>query len=143
MIVLDTNVISEPTKPVANLSVLTWLNRQERGTLCLTAISLAELLGGLALLPEGRRKQALGSALDEHIGKLILTPILAFDREAALAYAALLARAKTNRYTLGMADAQIAAIALAHGFAVATRDVDPFIAAGVPVINPWEHESVP
>ena len=92
------------------------------------------------MLPEGRRQQALRSALDKFLAKRIVTPILPFDREAALAYAAVVVRAKANRYTLPVADGQIAAIAKVHEFAVATRDVRPFMAAGVRVINPWEDE---
>ena len=68
------------------------------------------------------------------------TPVLPFDREAAVAYAAVVVHAKAKRYTLPIADAQIAAIAKVHGFAVATRDVAPFRAAGVAVIDPWVDE---
>jgi hypothetical protein len=138
MIILDTNVVSEPTKPNANPRVVAWFNRQSTGTLYLTAINLAELFGGVAVLPEGRRKQALDTLLKEFLGETVVTPILPFDREAALAYVAVVVRAKANRYTLPVADGQIAAIAKAHGFAVATRDVEPFVAAGVAVVNPWD-----
>lgn len=65
--------------------------------------------------------------------------MLAFDREAAVAYAAVVAHAKANRYRQPVADGQIAAIAKVHGFTVATRDVEPFRAAGVAVINPWDY----
>jgi predicted nucleic acid-binding protein len=138
MIVLDTNVFSEPTKPTANARVVAWFNRQHRSELYLTAINLAELMEGIAILPDGKRKSVLHRELERQLGSFIQTPILPFDREAAAAYANLVARAKANRYTLPIADAQIAAIAVVHGFAVATRDVEPFLAAGVPVIHPWE-----
>jgi toxin FitB len=140
MIILDTNVISEPTKPNGNARVVAWLDRQDAQSLFVTSIHLAELVAGVAMLPEGRRQQALRSALDKFLAKRIVTPILPFDREAALAYAAVVVRAKANRYTLPVADGQIAAIAKVHGFAVATRDVRPFMAAGIRVINPWEDE---
>ena len=91
------------------------------------------------MLPEGRRKEALRLVLEDTLAKFV-TPILVFDREAAIAYAAVAANAKSKRYTLPVADGQIAAIAKVHGFAVATRDVGPFRAAGVAVINPWEDE---
>lgn len=139
MIILDTNVVSEPAKLRGDARVLSWFNSQKWPSLFLTAINLAELSEGIALLPEGRRKENLQNILDAFLAQLV-TPILPFDREAALAYAALIVRAKANRYTLAIPDAQIAAIAMVHGFTVATRDVDPFIAAGVPVINPWEHQ---
>jgi len=138
MIVLDTNVISEPTKLNASPRVIAWLNAQDRSTLFLTAINLAELLKGVAVLPEGKRKQAVQLATDIIIQKLIRSRILPFDREAAEAHAALVMRAKSKHYTLPYADGLIAAIAAVHGFAVATRDIAPFVAAGVAVVNPWE-----
>lgn len=62
---------------------------------------------------------------------------LAFEREAAAAYASLASRASAHGYSISVADCQIAALATVHGFKVATRDFAPFRAAGVPVINPW------
>lgn len=138
MIILDTNVISEPTKLRSDERVTAWLNRQSSASIFLTAISLAEIKAGIALLPEGKRKVNLQQILDGTLAKLV-TPVLAFDREATIAYAAVVAHAKAKRYTLPVADGQIAAIAKVHGFAVATRDVEAFRAAGVAVINPWEY----
>ena len=137
MIVLDTNVVSEISKPTPNGRAMAWLNRQPEQTLYLTAISVAELLEGLAILPEGRRKAKLSATIHEILAAFA-NPILPFDDKAAPVYARLYAEARTKRYTLPFADAQIAAIAAVHGYAVATRDVKPFLAAGVAVINPWE-----
>jgi hypothetical protein len=69
--------------------------------------------------------------------KLFADRFLSFDREAAIAFALLGSRASARGYSISVADCQIAAIAAVHGFAVATRDATPFVAAGVPVINPW------
>ena len=118
---------------------MNWLNRQVPSSLYLTAINLAELYAGLVVLPEGRRKEALRLVLHDTLAKFV-TPVLAFDREAAIAYGEVTAHARARRYTLPVADGQIAAIAKVHGFAVATRDGAPFRAAGVAVINPWEDE---
>ncbi len=63
---------------------------------------------------------------------------LSFNQQAALAYSPLISRARSSGCFISVADGQIAAIAIVHGFTIATRDVAPFIAAGVPVINPWE-----
>jgi len=139
MIILDTNVVSEPLKPAAEPAVLAWLDQQNIETLFLTTISLAELRFGVASLPEGRRKDGLGAALDERVIALFGPRILVFDRAAADAYAAIRARAKKAGKAIGATDGYIAAIAAAHGFAVATRDTTPFDAAGVPVVNPWDH----
>ena len=136
MILLDTNVISEPTRAQPNATVVAWLNQQPREILFLSSITQAEMLFGLALLPAGRRKDAMvrvaARTLEQFDGH-----ILPFDSAAASHYARLAVAARTAGRTLPTTDGYIAAVAAAHGMAVATRDVGPFIAAGVRVINPW------
>jgi hypothetical protein len=138
MIVLDTNVISEPMKARANPAVAAWLDRQAVETLYLTTINLSEMLLGVELLPDGKRKRAMAVAMQELLAGLFGTRFLAFDREAAAVYSLLVARATAKGSAVGVADGQIAAIAAVHGFTVATRDTAPFLAAGVPVVNPWK-----
>ena len=138
MIILDTNVVSEPMRPGRNGRVLAWLDAQEPETLYLTAVSLAELLVGVAVLPKGKRRDGLEVGLIDLISRLFGPRILPFDREAAKVYAPLIGRARAVGRAIGLADGQIAAIAAANGFTVATRDTSPFKAAGVAVINPWD-----
>jgi len=138
MIVLDTNVVSEPMKPNGNPIVQAWLDQQSAETLYLTATSLSELLVGIEILPSGKRKEGIDAAVRELVVSLFGSRILAFDQQAAIAYAPLVGRARAGGRLISMADGQIAAIAAVHGFTVATRDTAPFVAAGVPVINPWE-----
>ncbi len=138
MIILDTNVVSEPMKRNGNPAVQTWLDQQAAETLYLTAVSLSELLVGIEILPAGRRKDGLGGALNELLAQLFGSRILAFDQRAAIAYAPLISRARAEGRLISVADGQIAAIAAVHGFTVATRDTAPFTAVGVPVINPWD-----
>lgn len=138
MIVLDTNVISEPLKPRAEAAVTRWLDAQDPETLYLTATTLSEVLLGIALLPAGKRKRGMELAMQTLQMRLFAGRFLAFDREAAVAFALLGSRAAAKGYSISVADCQIAAIAAVHGFAVATRGTAPFLAAGVPVINPWE-----
>jgi predicted nucleic acid-binding protein len=140
MIILDTNVVSEPLKRAAEPAVLAWLDQQNIETLFLATISLAELRFGVAALPDGRRKDGLKAALDERVIALFGPRILVFDMAAADAYGVIRVRAKTAGTAIGAADGYIAAIAAVHGFAVATRDTTPFDAAGVPVVNPWKHD---
>lgn len=137
MIVLDTNVISEPLRPAGDPAVLAWLDQQAIETLYLTTISLAELRYGLASLPAGRRKDGLSMAFETHILALFGPRVLVFDSAAADAYAVIRARAKAAGRAIAAADGYIAATAAAHGCAVATRDTGPFEAAGLTVINPW------
>jgi hypothetical protein len=137
MIVLDTNVISEPLKPRADPRVIRWLDGQEPETLYLTATTLSEILIGIALLPAGKRKRGMELAMQTLLTKLFAGRFLSFDREAAIAFALLGSHAAAKGYSISVADCQIAAIAAVHGFTVATRDTAPFVAAGVAVINPW------
>lgn len=137
MILLDTNVISEPLKAAGDMNVLAWVDAQIIETLYLSSISLAELRLGIAVLPEGKRRDTLASSLEQRVLPLFAGRILAFDAPAAQAYATLRARARFAGQAIAPADGYIAAIAATHGFAVATRDTSPFDAAGLVVINPW------
>jgi predicted nucleic acid-binding protein len=137
MIILDTNVVSEGLRASPEPSVVEWLDAQDVETLFLTTISLAELRYGVAILAEGKRKNALSAALENRLIALFEGRLLAFDVDSSAAYARLRATAKSKGYAIGAADGYIAGIAAARGFTVATRDVAPFEMAGVTVINPW------
>jgi predicted nucleic acid-binding protein len=136
MILLDTNLVSEAMKPSADPAVTAWLDAQVADTIYLSAVTLAELLFGINCLPAGRRKDALSTMLAgmlEAFGERVLP----FDRAVARAYAEIAAQARRAGRGLPLPDGYIAATAVVHGYAVATRDTGPFTAAGVPVINPW------
>ena len=137
MIVLDTNVVSEAMKPNPNPAVQAWLDEQAAETLYLSSVTLAELLFGIGSLPAGRRKNALTQTLDGLLD-LFGDRVLAFDTDSARYYAELAVKARSAGKGFPTPDGYIAAIAAAHGFTVATRDVAPFQAAGLNVINPWE-----
>ncbi|MFZ0301494.1 MAG: type II toxin-antitoxin system VapC family toxin [Terracidiphilus sp.] len=138
MILLDTNVISEPVRPSANPIVVAWLDHQLKETLYLCAPVLMEALLGVNLLPDGKRKRIMTEAVQGLLANYFSDRFLAFDREAAVAYASLASRAAAKGYSISVADGQIAAIASVHAFAVATRDTAPFLAVGVPVVDPWK-----
>jgi len=137
MIILDTNVLSEPMRADGNAAVAAWLDRQIIDSLYLTTVNLAELLLGVELLPFGMRRSRLEARIGEVINAFGEARMLPFDARAARLFAVLVGRARLAGHPIGVADGQIAAIAAAHGFAVATRDTAAFIAAGIPVINPW------
>jgi toxin FitB len=137
MIILDTNVVSEPLRAAANPYVQAWLDNQSAETLYLTATSLSELLIGIEVLPKGKRKVGLSAAVRDLIETLFGSRILPFDREAAITYGSLVGRARLAGKIVSVPDGQIAAIASLHGFTVATRDTDPFMILGIPVVNPW------
>lgn len=137
MIILDTNVVSEPLRPEPEPAVLAWLDAQAPATLFLTSITLAELLAGVAALPAGRRRNKLGQALTEQVLPLFEGRVLAFDMPAAHAFAQVHSGAQAAGNPISFADAAIAAIACAHGYALATRNVRGFKGADVEVIDPW------
>jgi toxin FitB len=137
VILLDTNVVSEPMRPKPDGNVLNWLDAQVVESLYLSTISLAELLLGIESLSAGKRRKGLATALGKQITALFGERILPFDVGAAESYAKVVKRARQHGHPIGLADAQIAAIATSRQFSVATRDELAFRAAGVPVINPW------
>lgn len=136
MILLDTNVVSEVMKPEPSPPVRVWMNKQPAGALHLSSVSLAELWFGIATMPGGRRKRALADTLDQ-ILPLFEQRVLPFDTDAARHYSKLVVTARRDGRGFPLPDGYIAAIAAAHGCAVASRDTAPFETAGVPVINPW------
>ena len=137
MIALDTNVLSEFTHKVPNPRVAAWMNRQPLHTLYVPSVVMGELLHGVAILPEGKRKESLSRTVEEWLQKFE-GRILPLDGDAVRRYAVLAAKARSAGQPMGQNDAYIAATAQARGFAIATRDVRPFLAAGLEVINPWE-----
>jgi predicted nucleic acid-binding protein len=141
MIVLDTNVLSEPMRADGNPAVARWLDRQVADTLYLTTVNLAELFLGIELMPLGMRRSRLEARIGEVVDTFGERRVLVFDSRAARMFAVLVARARAAGHAIGLADGQIAAMAAVRGFTVATRDTAPFIAAGVPVIDPWDSVS--
>lgn len=137
MILLDTNVISEAMRPRPDARLIGWLDAQATDTLYISTVTVAELMFGVAALPEGERKRILAASLAETILPLFDGRVLNFDLAAAQAYAQLRAGARARGQAIATADGFIAAIALANNLTVATRDTGPFAAAQVPVIDPW------
>ncbi|MCA0325146.1 MAG: type II toxin-antitoxin system VapC family toxin [Proteobacteria bacterium] len=137
MILLDTNVVSEPLRQAPEGRVIEWVDAQAMETLFLSAITVAELRAGVAMLPAGKRRAGLQDALETRVLPLFAGRVLSFDLACTQAYATLIAKARAAGMAVAAADGYIAAIAATHGLAVATRDAGPFEAAGVAVINPW------
>jgi toxin FitB len=138
MIILDTNVVSEPLKLKPEAAVIHWLNAQEPQTLYLTTINLAELLSGLDIMPAGRKRAALKTALEDNILPLFEGRIMQFDNKAAQAFAKINAKVQSAGGAISFADCAIAAIAQANGFALATRNMRDFNKTGVELVNPWD-----
>lgn len=137
MILLDTNVISEPWKPVPDKAVVAWLDAQAIETLFLSAVTIAELRFGIATMPSGKRQTILRDRLEGEVLPHFSERILPFNLVTSQFYSELMARARVSGKAIGTVVGCIAATAAASGFAVATRDTSPFEAAGLKVIDPW------
>lgn len=137
MIVLDTNVLSEAMRPAPDAAVQAWLAAQPPTQLYVTAIAEAELLFGAALLPPGRRRQGIEQAIQRMFAEDFAGRVLAFDQVAAPHYAAIAAARRKSGRPIASFDTQIAAIARAAGFAVATRNLADFVDCGIDLVDPW------
>lgn len=138
MILLDTNVVSEPLKPLPEVRVLGWLDAQIIETLFMPTPVLAEFLTGIEGMPVGKRRTIAETTAMKILESLVGPRFLPFDQRAAEVHPLLRMKAQRQGKPVTFADCQIAAIASVHNLTVATRDVEPFIAMGIPVINPWD-----
>lgn len=140
MILLDTNVISELMRAEPASIVLDWFGQHDAGDLFISAVTEAELRTGVAILPDGQRRDRLQLAIDAMIEQDFQGRVLPFDSFAAKAYAEIAARRRAAGRPIAEADCQIAAIARATDAPIATRNVKDFDGCGVRVINPWNDQ---
>jgi predicted nucleic acid-binding protein len=138
MIILDTNVLSELMRSEPDLAVLGWLSAKPAPIVFTTSITQAEILHGIRVLPDGRRRQAFEAAATAMFEEDFFGRVLAFDGGSARAYASIAADRRRAGRPISQFDAQIAAIAAANGASVATRNVSDFEGCGIGVINPWK-----
>jgi predicted nucleic acid-binding protein len=138
MILLDTNVISELMRPEPAQAVLDWFGRHDAADLFISAVTEAELRTGVAILPEGQRRERLQLAIDAMIDQDFQGRVLPFDTIAARPYAEIAAQRRAAGRPIAEADCQIAAIARAADAPVATRNGKDFEGCGIGLINPWD-----
>jgi len=137
MIVLDTNVVSELMRPAPNSDVVAWVDGWPAGELAVTAVTVAEVLYGIARLDDGRRKEMLRALARTMFEEDFGDRVLSFGAEEAELYAELVTRRQAQGSSISMADAQIAAITVCQGGKLATRNVGDFVGLPLEVINPW------
>jgi len=137
-IILDTNVLSELMRPQPDPLVLEWFARQTAVTFYTTAISQSEILLGIALLPVGKRREALADAAVKMFQEDFFGACLPFDESCANLYASVVANRRRSGFTITTEDAQIAAIALSRNQPLATRNSKDFLhIEGLILHNPW------
>ncbi len=137
MIVLDTNVVSELMRAAPAESVIDWVDRQPAAEVHLTAITVAELLYGVARLADGARKTDLAEHIEAMLNDDFDHRVVPFDETAAIHYADIVVRRERAGRPITMADAQIAATCRSHGAVLATRNIDDFTDTGITITNPW------
>jgi len=135
--VIDTNVASELMRPQPTATVGAWIAERDAQDMYLTAVSEAELLYGVAIMPTGKRRTALKAAMTRWLDRGFRERILPFDSAAAGAYAEIAAERRRTGRPIGEADCQIAAISRSRGAVLVTRNVRDFEGTGLNVIDPW------
>ena len=130
---VDANILSEPTKPVPTPGVIEWLRQNER-EMAVDPIILGEIRFGILLLPKGKRRSRLEQWFEGGVQRLYCIP---WEAETGLRWAELLARLRASGRAMPIKDSLIAATALVHGLAVATRNGTDFKKAGVKIVDPF------
>jgi predicted nucleic acid-binding protein len=138
VIILDTNVISELTRPVPDSGVISWLDSLPAEETAITAITAAELRYGVSRMPDGRRKTELSEAVNALINADFRNRVEPFDVLAADQYADVVTARERAGQPISISDAQIAAICRVLNATLATRNTSDFTGAGVNLINPWK-----
>lgn len=136
MTILDTNVVSEMMRPVADQQVQRWFGSLSPEETHVTAITVAEILLGIELLPAGRRRDVLRAGAEKTFA-VFNHKVLAFDENAAHAFSSISSVRRRQGRPMSEFDAQIAAITRVHDAVLATRNIDDFEGCGVKLVNPW------
>jgi predicted nucleic acid-binding protein len=138
-IILDTNVLSELMRAQPDSLVLEWFAGQTAATFYVTAITRAEILLGIALLPAGKRRDALADASEKMFQEDFPGNCLPFDEACSGLYASIVAKGRRAGFSITTEDAQIAAIAMHRQLPLATRNTKDFLhISGLTLYNPWD-----
>ena len=137
MIILDTNVLSEVLRSTPDRRVLAWLKEQSPPSLFATTVTRGEILYGIRLLPDGKRRRALWDAARAIFNEDFAERVLSFDNDAADAYAEVGASRRAAGRPISQFDAMIAGVARSRGASLATRNAKDFESCGIDVVDPW------
>lgn len=141
MIILDTNIITEFMRTEPDAAVVNWMNTIPVAALYTTAINVGEQIFGLENLRgvDEPRRAVLQRDFELFLHTFVTGRILDFDTLAAREWGKVLTETRRGALERTVADMQIAAIARAHGYKLATRNRRDFEGLGVDLINPFEH----
>jgi len=137
MYLLDTNVLSEAAKPVASRQVIAWLEQTDEDRLFLSAVSIAEIKRGIALLSNGKKQNQLTQWLQQELLTRFDKRIIPIDERIALVWGDLMGLSKQQGRPLSSLDGFIAATAIGHNLILVTRNTKDFDFLELPIFNPW------
>ena len=136
---LDTNILSEWTKPRPDAGVVAWLADADEDRIFISVVTLAELRHGIERMPDGARRARLDSWLTGEMRLRFEARILPVDEATADAWGRVMARGQEAGRPVGTMDAFIAATAERHDLALVTRNVPAFAALGIRLVDPWRN----
>lgn len=136
-LLLDTNILSEVTRPAPDARVLEWLDRLDEDRSFISVVSIAEIRRGVALMDEGRKRDALAEWLARDLPQRFEQRVLPVEESVALAWGDLMGVAKRRGRGLSSMDGLIAATAIAQELTLATRNTKDFEGFGVELFDPW------
>lgn len=136
-LLLDTNVLSEVTKPRPESCVLEWLDGLDEDRSFVSVVSIAEIRRGVALMDKGRKRDALDEWLARDLPQRFEHRVIPVDERVAMAWGDLMGEAKRSGRGLSSMDGLIAATAMAHDLILATRNIRDFEGFGIDLIDPW------
>jgi toxin FitB len=137
-LLLDTNVLSEVTKPRPNEGVLRWLHELDEDSTFISIASIAEIRRGIALMDAGRRRDALDEWLTHELPQRFENRVIPVNAPVAWAWGDLMALARRTGRGLASMDGLIAATAVAHRLTLTTRNTKDFEGLVTDIFDPWE-----
>lgn len=137
-LLLDTNVVSEWASPKPSKAVQEWLNGLDENHTFVSAVTTAEIMRGIELLPQGHRRTRLITWFEGEFLERFGARLLPVDLRTSLKGGSMMAEAQRAGVALDAMDAFIAATASARGLTLATRNTRHFDVLGIPLLNPWE-----
>lgn len=139
MILLDTNTLSELMRPAPDNGVVQWLDAQVAANIWISAVTVSEIRLGIAMMPDGKRKERLGELAEAMFQEDFSNNCLPFDCSAAKTYASIVSARIRQGRPISVEDAQIAAICRTGGLKLATRNTRDFEGIDkIMLVNPWE-----
>ncbi len=138
MFAVDTNVVSEITRPKPDRGVVLWFEQTARDSIYLPSVVIAELFAGIEAMPTGKKRSALSEFLTDFVSQAPESNVLGFGFDEAIHYARIVTLRRQIGREIKQFDAQIAAIAAANQMRIVTRNVRDFEHCGIELINPWE-----